>query len=313
MSGTHNHHSAAGLSERRLIFSLTLTLGFVAVEAAFGVRAHSLALLSDAGHNFTDAFALLLSWYALWIARKPATSGKTYGYHRVGILTALFNAMTLLAVAALIVAEACRLFAQPAQVQSVPMIAVALIAVIMNTVIAIGLHSASHHSLNMRSAFIHMLGDAISSAGVVVAGVVIHFTGWVYADPLVSLLIAIFIVYSSLGIVRDAVNVLLEGTPRGLNMQTLVSAMQSVPGVEDVHDLHVWTIGDGMNALSCHLRVADADAARSATVLRQVKEMLAEHYAMRHSTIETECGGCQTNEVFCRMEAHSHSGACDGH
>ena len=301
------------MSESRLKLSIILTLCFVAIEAVAGIRAHSHALLSDAGHNFTEAFALLLSWYAWWIARKPATSGKTYGYHRVGILTALFNAMTLLLIAGVIVYEAIQLFTHPAPVQSGPMIGVALIAVLMNTAIAVWLHAASHDSLNMRSAFIHMLGDALSSAGVVVAGLVIRFTGWVYADPLVSVLIAGFIVYSSFGIVKEAIHVLLEGAPRGLDMKRLVAEMQSISGVDDVHDLHVWTIGDGMNALSCHLRVAESDATAAARVVRDVKAMLAADYGMRHSTIETECCGCHTNEIYCQMEADSHSGCSHEH
>jgi|SRR5579872_1402639 len=301
----HHHHGAEGLSEGRLRLSLALTFGFVVVEAIFATRAHSLALLSDAGHNFSDGFALLLSWYALWIARKPATAGKTYGYHRVGILTALFNAMTLLAIAVLISVEALRRFAHPVPVESGPMIGVALVAVVVNTAIAVWLHAAAHTSLNVRSAFIHMVGDAVSSAAVVAAGLVVRFTSWRYVDPLVSLLIAAFIVYTSVGIVRDAVNILLEGAPRGLDMQDLITAMQGVPGVEDVHDLHVWTIGDGMNALSCHLRVAADDNASAATVVGNVKRMLAASYAMRHSTIETECDGCHTSEVYCQMEAHT--------
>ena len=311
MAGSHSHHSAGGMDESKLKLSLLLTAAFVVIEAVAGARAHSLALLSDAGHNFTDAFALLLSWYALRIARRPATQGKTYGYHRVGILTALFNAVTLLVIAAWIVSEAIRLFAHPAPVQSGLMIGVALVALAMNTVIAVWLHAGSHDSLNIRSAFIHMLGDALSSAGVAAAGVVIYFTGWVYADPLISVLIALFIVYSSVGIVLEAVNVLLEGTPRGLDMANLLTAMQSVPGVEDVHDLHVWTIGDGMNALSSHLRVSESNIAGAGAVVREVKQMLSLKYATRHSTIETECGGCHTSEVYCQMEAHSHIG-CDG-
>ena len=299
------------MSEGKLRLSLILTLVFVGVETVAGIGAHSLALLSDAGHNFTDAFALLLSWYALRVARKPATAGKTYGYHRVGILTALFNAITLLVIAVLICVEAYRLFIHPEPVQSGPMIGVALVAVVLNTVIAVWLHGASHNSLNMRSAFIHMLGDALSSAAVVVAGVAIHFTSWPYADPIVSVLIAVFIVYTSIGIVREAMNILLEGAPSGLDMQRLLAAMHSIPGVQDVHDLHVWTIGDGMNALSCHLRVSEADAVRSSSVVREVKEMLAATYSMRHSTIETECDGCHTSDVYCQMEAHSHA-ECSG-
>ena len=307
MGQCHSHHDAAGLNEGRLKLSVILTLAFVVAEAIAGLRAHSLALLSDAGHNFTDVFALLLSWYALRIARRPATSGKTYGYHRVGILTALFNAVTLFAIAGIILVEAVQLFLHPAPAQGGLMMVVALAAVLINTVIALWLRGAAHGSLNMRSAFVHMLGDALSSAGVVAAGAAIYFTGWVYADPLVSALIGAFIAYSSWGIVKDAVNILLEGSPRGTDMKQLVSAMQSVSGVEDVHDLHVWTIGDGMNALSCHLRVAESDAARAPRVVREVKEMLADKYGMGHSTIETECGGCHTSEIYCQMAAHSHA------
>jgi cobalt-zinc-cadmium efflux system protein len=296
------------MSEGRLKLSIALTCGFVALEAFCGLRANSLALLSDAGHNFTDALALALSWYAIWIARKPATPTKTYGYHRVGILTALFNAVTLLVIALFIFHEAYELFLRPEHVASLPMIVVAALAVLMNTVIALWLRGEAAHDVNMRSAFIHMVGDALSAAGVIAAGLVIHFTGWVYADPLVSVLIGLFIVYSSWGIVVEAVNILLEGTPRGLDVHAMAQAMQAVPGVEDVHDLHVWTIADGMNALSCHLRVGAADLPRAASVVREVKTLLADEYAVQHSTIETECGDCDSNELYCRLP--SRSAAC---
>lgn len=310
MAEHHGHHHAAGVNEARLKLSLVLTLGFVLAETAAALRANSLALLSDAGHNFTDAFALLLSWYAIRVARKPATEGKTYGYHRVGILTALFNAVTLITIAVLIAAEAIHLLQHPYPVQSGLMIGIAIAAMVLNSLIAVWLHAGSQSSLNVRSAFVHMLGDALASAGVAVAGLVIYLTGWTIADPLVSLLIAGFIAYSSVGIVKDAVNVLLEGSPRGLDMKTLVAAVRSVRGVEDVHDLHVWTIGDGMNALSCHLRVAESDVSRAGDVVREVKEMLAGQYAMRHTTIETECCGCHTSDVYCQLEAHDHGAQC---
>ena len=326
MAGTHahsahggcTHHSAAGMSETKLKLSLLLTLSFVVVEGIIGMRAGSLALLSDAGHNFTDALALALSWYAIWIAGKPATPSKTYGYHRVGILTALFNALTLIVIALFIFSEAWQAFAHPHSVSSIPMMIVASIAFLMNTVIALALRGEAAHDVNMRSAFIHMVGDALSSLGVIAAGAVIYFTGWVYADLLVSVLIGLFIVYSSWGIVRETVNVLLEGTPRGLDIGDMAQAMQAVPGVTDVHDLHVWTIGDGMNALSCHLRVTETDLPRAAVVVSAVKNLLAANYNVRHSTIETECGGCKSTELYCQMSKaghehshdHEHSAAC---
>lgn len=304
-SHAHHHHHTADMTGGKLLFSLWLTLGFVVLEVYTGLRAHSLALISDAGHNFTDGFALALAWYAIWIARKPATPTRTYGYHRVGILTALFNAVTLIVIAIFILLEAYHLFLRPEAVASGPMIAVATVALIMNTVIAMGLHGDSKHDLNVRSAYIHMAGDALSSAGVIVAGLVIRFTGWNYADPLVSVLIAAFITYSSWGIVKEAVNVLLEGTPTGIDLAEMAQAMKDVRGVEDVHDLHVWTITDGMHALSCHVAIREDDGRQAADVIHDVKVLLADRYQVRHSTIETACGGCETAELYCRMPAAS--------
>ena len=317
MAGTHahsggcTHHSAAGMSENKLKLSLLLTLTFVIIEALVGMQSGSLALLSDAGHNFTDALALGLSWYAIWIAGKPATPSKTYGYHRVGILTALFNALTLVVIAIFIFSEAWQLFMHPHSVNSVPMMLVAGVAFVMNTVIALALRGEASHNVNMRSAFIHMVGDALSSLGVIAAGALIYCTHWVYADPLVSVLIGLFIVYSSWGIVRETVNVLLEGTPRGLDIHDMALAMQSVPGVTDVHDLHVWTIGDGMNALSCHLSVCETDILHTAVVVRAVKNLLATHYNVTHTTLETECDGCNNSALYCQMSQHTHDQADD--
>jgi cobalt-zinc-cadmium efflux system protein len=308
MAGTHghtcSHHSAAGMSEIKLKLSMLLTFSFVVIEMIAGTRANSLALVSDAGHNFTDGLALALSWYALWVARKPATPTRTYGYHRVGILTALFNAVTLLVIAVFIFIEAFQLFRHPAAVASLPMMAVASIGLLMNTAIAVGIRGEAAHNVNMRSAFIHMAGDALASLGVVLAGLCIHYTGWLYADPLVSVLIGLFIVYSSWGIVVETLNVLLEGTPRGLDVHAMASAMAAVPGVMDVHDLHVWTIADGMNALSCHLRVDETDMRITARVVQEVKSVLIADYAVGHATIETECSGCNSLELYCRLGIH---------
>ncbi len=303
------------MSVARLRVSLLLTGAFVAAEAIVGARAHSLALLSDAGHNFTDALALLLSWYALTAARKPATPTKTYGYHRVGILTALFNALTLMAIALFIFHEAYTLVLHPRQVESAPMIGMALIAVALNAGIAISLRGDASHNLNIRSAYIHMAGDALSAVGVVAAGVIIHFTGWNLADALVALLIGAFIAASSWSIVVETINVLLEGTPRGLDVRAMAAAIEALPGVQNVHDLHVWTIADGMNALSCHLRIRDAQIPQAQGVVQAVKVMLAGRYSVRHSTIETECAGCDSPELYCSLPlsdgAHDHGdGAC---
>ena len=299
------------MSEGRLRLSLLLTFGFVALELVVGLSAHSLALVSDAGHNMTDGLALALSWYALWIARKPASPTRTYGYHRVGILAALANAVTLMVIALFIFGEAFQLFLHPAAVQSGPMIAVALLAVLLNAGIALGLRKAAAHDVNLRSAYVHMAGDALSAVGVVVAGIVVHFTGWVYADPLVSVLIGLFIVYSSWGIVRETVNILLEGTPIGLNVDAMAAEMQAVAGVQGVHDLHVWSIADGMNALSCHVDVFETDTSDAARVVRDIKLLLADRYHVSHSTIETECSDCPSSDLYCQLSKHGHDHSHD--
>lgn len=298
------------MSEGRLKLSLALTFGFVVLELLVGLRAHSLALVSDAGHNLTDGLALALSWYALWIARKPATPTRTYGYHRVGILAALANAVTLIVIALFIFGEAFQLFLHPAAIQSGSMILVALVAVLLNTGIALGLRGSARNDVNMRSAYIHMAGDALSAVGVVLAGIVVRFTGWVYADPLISVLIGLFIIYSSWGIVRETINILLEGTPNGLDVNAMAAEMQAVPGVQGVHDLHVWAIADGMNALSCHVNVRESDNQNAARVVRTIKALLADRYQVHHSTIETECSDCPSQDLYCQLSkgeaAHAH-------
>jgi cobalt-zinc-cadmium efflux system protein len=308
----HNceHHSAHGLSDTRLLFSIVLTFGFVFLEAWFGWVSNSLALISDAGHNFTDGFALLLSWHALRIARRPATPTRTYGYHRVGILTALFNAVTLVAVAGVIFREAIEAFLHPRPVASGIMIAVAAVAVAINTLIAWWLRHGAAHDVNLRSAFLHMVGDALFSAGVIVSGVIIYYTGWVYADPLMSMIIGAFIAWSSWGLLKETINILLEGTQRGVDLNAVAQDVSAVPGVRNVHDLHIWTIADGMHALSCHLCLLSEDVSRASSIVREVKTLLAERHAIGHSTIETECSDECSDALTCQLAirpVHDHA------
>ena len=309
----HTHGATEG---RGLWLSLGLTVAFVVAEACFGLRAHSLALVSDAGHNASDALALGLAAYAIWVARKPASPGKTYGYHRVAILTALGNAGALVVIALGILVGAWEAFHSHVPVQGTLMMAVAGVAVLMNTVIAWLLRGDSHHSLNMRAAYVHMAGDALSSLGVVLAGLVIHLTGWTLADPLVSVLIAGFILYSSWGIIGEASNVLMEGTPKGVDVEALADAIRATPPVCEVHDLHVWTVSDGLHFLSCHVVLPnDCSVAESQGIVAALNARLHDGFGIGHATIQTETAegnACRHDreELYC--ELHPHAAGC-GH
>ena len=306
MQPTHHHHSheagvahVHGRTEGPMLWlCLVITSLFVIGEAVAGYTSHSLALLSDAGHNFSDAFALGLAAYAIWIAKRPSNAGKTYGYHRASILTALFNAATLLAIAVAILIEAVSLFRHPQPVQGELMMWVAGISVLMNTVIAALLRGGSHHSLNMRAAYVHMAGDALSAVGVLLAGWVVHSTGWVYADPTAALLIACFIAWSSVGVVKDAINVLLEGSPKGLDVEQMIGAMGAIDHVQAVHDVHVWTVSDHLNFLSAHVEVSDTRTMEECgSVIREVNEVLFHRFNIAHATIQVECAGACGEET----------------
>jgi cobalt-zinc-cadmium efflux system protein len=303
----HHHHHHGAVTGRRMVFSVGLTLAFVLGESAAGLFSHSLALLSDAGHNFADALALVLAWYALGAARRPANASRTFGYHRVGILAALVNAVTLVVIAVLIFWEAFQRLRSPAPVQSGLMIGVALAALLMNTVISLWLRGEAKHDLNVRSAYLHMVGDALSSLGVVAAGAMIAITGNTTADPAVSLLIGALILWSSGGILTEAVTVLLEAAPSSLDMAAVEQEIQSVSGVMDVHDLHVWSVATGIVACSCHILVAEQSVRSGQQVLRAVAELLEHRFGITHTTVQVEVEGCEPNDMYCTMRhAHHH-------
>jgi len=286
--------------------AVVLTVAFVAVEAASGWWAHSLALLSDAGHNMADAAALGLSWYALRAARKPSHAGMTFGYHRVGIFAALANAAALVAIAVLIAVEAIARIREPEVANGSVMIGVAAAAIAVNLLIGLWLHKGSKDDLNIRSAYLHMLGDAISAFGVVVAGILVSATGAPLADPAVSLLIAGFILYSSYGVLRESATVLLEGTPAGVDMPAVVAAIKSVTGVLDVHDLHVWMVGPGVVACSCHILVAEQSIREGQQVLRAVVHDIEHRFHITHTTVQVEVEGCAADDMYCTGR-HTHA------
>lgn len=296
---SHSHGENLDVSSGRMGAAVAITLIFVVGEVVFGYIARSLALMSDAGHNFADAAALGLSWYALWMAKKPAHQGMTYGYHRVGILAALVNSVSLVATALFIFWEAFKRIRSPEAVNGGLMIGVAAVAVVVNLLIGVWLHSSAKHDINVRSAYLHMIGDAASAFGVVVAGLIVVKTGWQLADPIVSFLIAALILWSSWGILKESILILMEGTPYGIDMNALEKGIKSVAGVLGMHDLHVWTIGPGAIACSCHILVAEQSVRDGQQVLRAVVEELEHHYGINHSTIQVEVEGHAVDEMYC--------------
>jgi cobalt-zinc-cadmium efflux system protein len=297
---SHSHsHVPPNVAGRAMGAAVGLTVLFVVVEAFYGWRSHSLALLSDAGHNLADAAALGLSWYALWIAGKPSHEGMTFGYHRVGIFAAFANAGSLVVIAVMIAWEALARIRQPEIASGGTMIVVAGAAIAVNLSIGLWLHSGAKNDLNIRSAYLHMLGDAVSAFGVVIAGVLVAVTHSTLADPIVSLLIAAMILYSSFGVLRESATILLEGTPAGTDMPSLIATIKAVGGVLDVHDLHVWMVGPGVVACSCHIVVAEQSVREGQQVLRAVVHDLEHHFQISHTTVQVEVEGCEANDMYC--------------
>jgi cobalt-zinc-cadmium efflux system protein len=296
-----------------MALSIIVTLAFVLGEGITGFLSHSLALVSDAGHNLADALALVFSWYALWIARRPSTRERTFGYHRVGILAALVNAVSLVLIAIFIFGEAISRLRLPEPVHSTPMIVVALIAILMNTAISLWLKGEAEHDLNVRGAYIHMVGDAVAAVGVVLAGIVVAATGAYIADTVVSIVIGILILWSSWAILKESVNVLLEGIPAGINMASVEQSIGKVHGVRAVHDLHVWTVGSGVVCCSCHIMVGEQSVRSGEQVLRAVNEELSHHFGITHTTIQVEVEGCVQDDMYCTLKVTRNPHAKDHH
>ena len=298
----HSHTHFKDLTQqtvRRLALSLILTLVFVFVEIAAGIFSNSLALLTDAAHNFTDVLALALSWWALRLTSQPANQDKTYGYHRAGILAALANSTTLVVIALGIFYEAYHRFINPPEVQADVLIGVGVAAVIINVVTALLVRRGAEHDLNIRSAFLHLMGDVLSTVGAVIAGVIIRYTDWNWLDPLVSVLIGLLILWSAWSIVREAIDILMESTPTDIDVKAMVQDITSVEGVHGVHDLHVWSITRSMRTLSAHLVTENMTIGEGASIQARVNEVLFHDYNVSHATLQLECDDCTPNMLYC--------------
>jgi cobalt-zinc-cadmium efflux system protein len=288
----HVHfHGGNDRTSRILRISVFVTAAYIALLVVTGIRAHSLALLSEAGHNLTDFVALLLSLFAVYLHSRPPSATHTYGYHRAGVLAALVNAASLAAVSFLIFYEAVRRMQQPQPVGAATMIWVAAGGVVMNGAIAFMLYRADR-DVNVRSALLHEIGDTLSSAAVIVGGWAILATGHSWIDSALSFGIGALILWSSFGILRETLNILLEATPRGVKLARVEAAIRAIPGVNDVHDLHVWSLGSETSALSCHIAIADIPPSSSERILRQVKQCLCDDFRIDHTTIQFEHVAC---------------------
>ena len=301
---THSHPhfaEAARQTSSRLSLSLFLTLAFVFIEAGAGIFANSLALLTDAAHNLTDVIALGLSWYAVRLTAQPANARKTYGYHRAGILVALLNSTTLVLISLGIFYEAYQRFIVPPEVRSIVLIVVGLIAVVINLVTALLIRHGSQRDLNLRSTFVHLMGDVLSTVGAVIAGVIIYFTNANWLDPFVSVLIGFLILYNAWGILRDTVDILLEATPRDVDIKAMVKDIIQVGGVLGVHDLHVWSLTQNLRTMSAHILTEDLSLSAGADIQQAINEIVLRRYNIAHATLQLECIDCLPNSLYCDL------------
>jgi cobalt-zinc-cadmium efflux system protein len=289
----HEKHRDA-TSTQPLKITLGLVLLIMVAEVVGGVFSNSLALLSDAGHMLTDALALGLSLLAMNLARRPATPTKTFGYHRAEIMAALANGMVLVVVAAIIFFEASKRFIETSPVKSPLMLIIATIGLVANVVGIFLLRQGSRKSINVKAAFWHVIGDTLSSVGVIIAGIIIYFTGWTIADPILAVVIGIVIFYGAVRIVKEAVDILLESVPPHVKITKVIAAVKKVPGVENMHEVHAWTITSGIYALSAHLEITDQMVSQSSDILTQVNEVLSRDFGITHTTLQLECESCTT-------------------
>ncbi len=297
MSSHENGHA----SERRLLLSLLVTVVILAAEVIGGIVSNSLALLSDAGHNLTDVFAMGLSLAAAMIMKRPADFRATYGYQRIGLLAALINGASLIVIALFIFFETYRRLVSPPEIRSSVMMVIAIVGFLGNLVAA-WIIGRGHKELNMKSVWLHLLGDTISSGGVVIAGIIIHFTGWKFADPIASGIVGLMIIFGGTAVVKEALWIFLELSPLGFHAEEISALITEVPGVSCVHDIHVWSIGHGIPAFSGHVQVSDQRISEADIIRKEIEHRL-EHIGIKHSVIQMECSECATDAIYCTLRA----------
>jgi cobalt-zinc-cadmium efflux system protein len=310
LSSTHNHHDghehdhdhdhglqASQGGGKDLLIALSITLLMMIVEIIGGLLSNSLALLSDAGHMLTDNLAILLSFFALKFASLPATEHKTFGFYRLEILAAFVNGIVLVVISIVIIYQAYLRMVHPQPIHGLLMLIVAAIGLVANVIGALFLVKHSHSSLNIRGAYLHILGDALSSVGVVIGGVIIMYTGWYLIDPILSILIALVIIYGSWSLVKESVNILLESAPSHINIDAITEEIGKIKGVKEAYHIHLWTITSGVYSLSAHVIIDDQLVSRSREVVDEIRSLLLQKFNVLHSTIQLECDRCDTGTV----------------
>lgn len=290
MAHSHHHHAPTQYN-RAFAIGVSLNLAFVIIEFIYGVIGNSLALITDAGHNLSDVLTLLLAWGAIYLASKQPTPHRTYGFRRLTILASLFSGMLLLVAVGAIAWEAIGRFAQPRPVDGMTVIVVAAIGVIINTATALLFISGQKHDLNIKGAFLHMAADAGVSLGVVIAGVAIHFTGWLWLDPLLGLLIALVILYSTLDLLRDSMGLAIDAVPKEIDPHAVETYLNELPGVTAVHDLHIWPMSTTETALTAHLVMTELP--QNDHLIRQAADELHDLFHIGHATLQCECDGSE--------------------
>ncbi|WP_119154659.1 cation diffusion facilitator family transporter [Caldimonas tepidiphila] len=292
----HHHHHAGG-NERALLGALLLTSTFLVVEVVGGVLAESLALISDAAHMFTDTAALAIALAALRIGRRPADHRRTFGYYRFEILAAALNAVLLFLVAIYILVEAWQRLRQPAEVESALMLWIAVAGLVVNLIGMRLLSGGKENSLNMKGAYLELWSDMLGSLGVIAGALVIRHTGWNWVDSVVAVGIGLWVLPRTWQLLRESLNILLEGVPEGIGVDEVERSLREVPGVQSVHDLHVWSISSGKTSLSVHV-VCDDSARDGFELLRSLRELLAQRYDIHHSTVQLERVPCEQAREF---------------
>lgn len=296
----HIHHQPLPVASK-LKFGIMLTGFILMIEVAGGLLSNSLALLSDAGHVFADIIALSLSWHGVRQEERPSTSRMTFGYHRVGVIIAVVNAVSIFAIAAVVFYEAYRRWQQPPEVNSLLMLAVAIVGLSANIFVVLWLRKEQQSNLNVRSAFWHALGDTLASIGVIIGGVIILLTGWLLVDPIISILIGFIIVLAAWHILKEGLRILLEATPQQVDVTRMINTLSQMTGVKGVHDIHVWSISPELHAMSCHVLIGDLPLSQAADIRKRIEEALRQQFHIEHSVLQMECQECSANDIFCSL------------